>query len=156
MSKLRSRFLAPLMAAATLVTACGNNDRREVPPGSTASAAESTDTVAAGPAAEVVEVVIGRGLKRDGLVAEPADSFGVRDTIYAVVRSRGAGHIDLKAVWRYEDGQVVTENARSIDPEGDANTEFHVVKATPWPPGDYAVEILADGRSVDMKQFQIR
>ncbi len=156
MSKLRSRLCVSLLATTALAVACGDNDRAETAADTTAALTEATDTAAARTAPEVVQVSIGRTLDREGLIAEPADSFGVHDTVYAVVRSRGAGHLDLKAVWRYEDGQVVTESARSIEPKADANTEFHLVKAMPWPSGDYAVEILAEGRSVDMKQFRIR
>jgi hypothetical protein len=145
------------MATAVLV-ACGDREDTGTAADSTMPARTTADTVAARtPAApEVVAVTLGRGLDGNRRITQPADSFGVEDTVYAVVESRGAGHLDLKAVWRYEDGQVISDNARSIDPDGEAYTEFHVVKATPWPSGDYAVEILANGKSVDMQQFQIR
>lgn len=158
MSKLRSRIFVPLVATVLVAVACGDRKTAETATDTSTTAPGGADSVAAraATAPEVVEVTVGRELDRNRQVVQPADSFGIRDTVYAVVQSRGTGHLDLKAVWRYEDGQVISENARSIDPDGEAYTEFHMVKATPWPSGDYAVEILANGKSRDMQQFQIR
>ena len=79
------------------------------------------------------------------------------DTIYASVASDGAAEsVTLTARWTFEDGQVIDETQQTIAPAGPAASEFHVSKPDGWPAGRYQVEILADGRSVGTKQFEVR
>ena len=44
----------------------------------------------------------------------------------------------------------------TINPTGPSYTEFHIAKATGFPPGKYKVEIFADGTSAATKDFEIK
>jgi ABC-type oligopeptide transport system substrate-binding subunit len=90
-------------------------------------------------------------------VTTPSAVLGTSDTIYASVASDGSSpSVTLTAKWIYEDGQVVDETSQTIAPNGPAASEFHIAKPDGWPAGKYQVEILADGKSVGTKQFEIR
>jgi hypothetical protein len=114
--------------------------------------------VAAAPVAvlKVAGIETGKGLNPDKTIKDDAHDFGVRDTIYTSVKTEGAGTGKLAAKWTYNGGQPVNESTQDISPTGDAYHEFHIVKATAWPKGDYKVEILLDGVSAGTKDFTIK
>jgi hypothetical protein len=80
----------------------------------------------------------------------------VRDTVYVSVKTEGAGTGKLAAKFTFKDGQVVEESSQDIAPTGDAYSEFHIMKATPWPKGDYKVEITLDGVAAGSKDFTVK
>lgn len=105
----------------------------------------------------VTSVEVGNAVGADKRVTAPAGTLSPTDTIYASVASDGAApSVTLTARWTYEDGQVVDETTQTIAPSGPAASEFHISNPEGWPAGRYQVEILADGRSVGTKQFEVR
>ena len=62
----------------------------------------------------------------------------------------------LSARWTYEDGQLVSEGSETIAPTGPAATEFHIAKPDGWPPGNYRVEISANGSLAASKEFEVK
>src|SRR4029079_5697295 len=98
-------------------------------------------------ALKVDGVETGKGLNADKTIKDDAHDFGVRDTIYASVKTEGAGTGKLAAKWTDAAGETVKEETTDIAPTGDAYTEFHIQNTKPWPKGDYKVEILLDGVS---------
>jgi len=149
-----ARYLRPAVlcaAAILLVSACKKKDA-DVP-------ATTLDTTVPVPVAvvSVAEIDVGKGLNPDKTVKDETDDFGVRDTIYAVVKTTGTGTATpLAAKWTFQDGQVVNESSQSISPTGDAVHEFHIEKATAWPKGTYKVEIILNGASAGTKEFEIK
>jgi hypothetical protein len=140
--------ILPLVAAVA-VFACKKN---EAPP-------VDTGVAMAPPPAESLKVSgieTGKGLNADKTIKNDAHDFGVRDTIYTSVKTEGAGTGKIAAKWTYQDGKVVNESSQDISPTGDAYTEFHIVKATAWPKGDYKVEILLNGVSAGTKDFSVK
>jgi hypothetical protein len=107
-------------------------------------------------ALKVSGIETGKGLNADKTVKDDAHDFGVRDTIYVSVKTEGAGSGKLSAKFTFQDGQTVNESSQDIAPTGDANSEFHIQKATAWPKGDYKVEIMLDGVSAGTKDFTIK
>lgn len=107
-------------------------------------------------ALRVSGIETGKGLNADKTVKDDAHDFGVRDTVYVSVKTEGAGSGKLTAKFTFEDGQTVEETSQDIAPTGDAYTEFHIQKATPWPKGDYKVEVMLDGASAGTKDFTIK
>ena len=90
-------------------------------------------------------VTLGNALGADKRVATPAETFAPKDTIYAVVETTGTGHGKLRALWSFVKGEKtakVDETVIEIDPVAPAATEFHVVKPSGWPKGDYRVDIF--------------
>ncbi len=127
----------------------------------------TTDNVAAGTvdtagavataAFKVSDVKLGKSLNADKTIKDNADDFGVRDTIYASVKTQGsATGATLTARWTFQDGQVVEEQSQTINATGDAITEFHVMKATAWPKGTYKLSIMLNGAEVETEDFEIK
>lgn len=151
----RIAALALTIGLAGASSACGRDaevvDDRAAPPASEAAPATATLSVA--------DVDLARSVGPDMRVADAdeTDDFGPTDTIYASVETRGTGsNATLTARWTFEDGQVVDETSRTISPSGPAFTEFHISKPDGFPVGDYAVEILLNGTSVERSDFEVR
>jgi hypothetical protein len=143
----RATALAASLALALVASACGR-DRAEAP-------AERPAPPAAA-AVEVTDVELGTSVGSDRRIVDATDTFRSTDTIYVSVLTRGsAARSELTARFTYEDGQLVDESTQTISPTGSDATEFHVSKPDGWPAGDYEVEILLDGRSVEREEFKV-
>lgn len=126
--------------------------------GDDAGDTDMTDTPATQTAEDlrVVDVDLGTSVDADRGVMSPTDDFAATDTIYASVSTEGTGSgATLTARWTFEDGQVVDESSQSISPTGSANTEFHISMPGGLPAGEYEVEILLDGQSVETESFDV-
>ena len=133
------------------ISACS---KKEAPPADTAAVAApapAMDTVL-----KVTGVETGKGINSDKTVKDDAHDFGVRDTVYASVKTEGSGTGKLAAKWTYKNGQAVSESSQDITPTGAANHEFHIMKKSPWPKGDYRVVIRLNGDSVGTKDFTVK
>ena len=73
----------------------------------------------------------------------------------SVETSGTASSADLAARWTYEDGQEVDRTETTIAPTGPEHTEFHISKPDGWPEGDYQVEIMLNGRTVDTLDYEV-
>lgn len=115
---------------------------------------------AAPPAAapfRVTSIEIGNAIGDDKRVTTPTATLAPGDTIYASVASDGsAPSMKLTARWTFEDGQQVEESSQDIRPDGPAVSEFHIAMPGGWPVGRYQVEILAHGRPVGTREFEVR
>jgi hypothetical protein len=115
------------------------------------------DTGAAAITFRVTDVELGKKLEADKSIADATDDFGVRDTIYASVKTEGsATGATLVARWTFQDGAVVQEQSQTINATGDAITEFHIMKDTAWPAGNYKLTILLNGTEVETEDFEIK
>ena len=105
----------------------------------------------------VASVDLGKQLGADKRVVQAMTTFGVRDTIYASVATTGsATSAVLTAFWTFQTGQKVDSTATTIAPTGPAQTEFHIVKASPWPKGKYKVAIWLDGQVAGGQDFEVK
>lgn len=140
-----------LVAAA----ACGGGNRSE-------GIETATADTAAAPAPpskdlEIAAVMIGKRIGQNNLITEPTFQFAPQDTVYVSVGTTGApDSATLAAVWHFQSGKMVDSTARTIQPKGPENTEFHVANPKGWPVGTYKVTIYADGDSVDARTFAVR
>lgn len=142
------------VAAMALIVTTGCKKKEEAP---------AVDSVAAMPAPtpapaalHVTGVETGKGLNADKTIKDDAHDFGVRDTVYVSVKTEGAGTGKLGAKFTFQDGQTVNETSQDINAAGDAYSEFHIQKKTPWPKGDYKVLITLNGDSTGVKDFTIK
>lgn len=129
------------------------------PPPAPAARAESQPPAA--PPAQagfrVTSVEIGSAIGADKRITTPTSTLAPGDTIYASVASDGtAPSVTLTARWILEDGQVLDETGQSLTTEGPAVSEFHLGSEDGLPTGRYKVEILADGRLVGAREFEVR
>lgn len=105
----------------------------------------------------ILSMDLGKRLDADKKVVTPTAVFGTRDTIYVAIASDGsASSVTLRALWMFEDGQRVADDAQTLAPTGPAQTEFHIMKATPWPKGKYTVEVFSDTTSAGRKEFVVQ
>lgn len=152
-------FRAAALALFIPVVACGKKDEAYTEPGATATIPPAAPPATPAAAALVVEEIdVGKGLNADRTLKDETDDFGVRDTIYASVKTEGASAGSrLAAKWTFQDGQTVSEGSQNISPTGgETRHEFHIEKATPWPRGNYKLEILLDGVSAGTKDFSVK
>jgi hypothetical protein len=153
-SIVRFGYLA-LAGIAFMSGACSKKDKS--PPAETSTTTAPAPETPAQPVFMVLSVDVGRHLNADKKVAEPASTFGRRDTIYASVSSVGTTNdAKIAAKWTFQTGQVVDSSERTISPTGPANTEFHISKRTPWPAGKYRLEIFVNGTSNSVKEFEVK
>ena len=116
-----------------------------------------TSGAVATPAFKVADVNLGRSIDADKKIKDGTKEFGVRDTIYASVKTEGAATgANLTARWTFQDGQIVEEQTQTINATGDAITEFHMTKATAWPKGTYKLTILLNGAPVETEDFEVK
>ena len=143
--KLSSRLL---LACALLLALAACKKPAPAPP-----PAASTPTVVA---FRVTSIDLGKSVGADKRIAQPVTTFGPRDTIYASVVTEGAASAAvITARWSFQDGQLVNEMSESISPTGPAATEFHITKGSPWPAGNYAVEVSVNGAPSGRKDFTV-
>ena len=60
------------------------------------------------------------------------------------------------AHWKFEDGQTVAADTQAIAPTGPAQTEFHILSPSPWPVGQYTVEVFVDTTSAGTRTFSVQ
>jgi hypothetical protein len=151
-----TRILA--LALAIGAAACAKGDDAattdEVAGGTvdSATAANSNAT-----AFRVSDVEIGKSINEDKTIKDGTDDFGVRDTIYAAVKTSGtAANATLVARWTYQDNQVVEEQTQTLNATGDMITSFRLTKATAWPKGTYKLSVLLNGAEVETEDFEIK
>jgi hypothetical protein len=156
--KMNSRGLA-LMSAMALVLVAAGCKKKDAAIADTAAMGPLPDTTTpvAAPI-HVTDVSTGKGLTADKNLVTPTSDFGVRDTIYVLVKTDGASTSSkLDAKWTYNGKQTVKEDTQNIAPTGgEARNEFHIQKATAWPKGAYKVEITLDGTAAGSKDFTIK
>lgn len=105
----------------------------------------------------IASVDLGRQIGPDHRVVQMMTSFGLNDTIYASVATTGsASSAVLTARWTYQTGQTVDSTTTTIAPTGPAQTEFHIMKASPWPAGKYTVAIWLNGQPAGQKDFEVK
>ena len=137
--------LLPFLALA-LTLACS---KAEAPPAASPSA--PPPTLATAPL-KVTDVEVGRALDAEKRISDRTDTFKPTDTIYVSIATEGTSPgAKLAAHWTYKDGQLVKHDESTIAPTGTAATEFHIVKPSGWPLGDYKVEVTLDGASAGSK-----
>lgn len=125
--------------------------------GTQTSSTSGTETSPAAQGVQVARVELGTSLANDNTVANKTDSFLPNQTIYASIVTNGsAPSAELKTRFTYQDGQVVDESTRTIAPNGQAVTEFHVSKPDGFPVGKYKVEVFVNGTSAATKEFEVK
>jgi len=141
----------PALALALAALALGGCKRAEQPE------TTSTPPVSSPAAFRVTSVDVGSAIDAGKRVAAPGTEFAPNDTIYASIASEGAAdQVKLVARWTYEDGQLVSEDAQVIAPNGPAATEFHIAKASGFPEGKYKVEVTANGKLAGSREFEVK
>lgn len=103
-------------------------------------------------------MTLGNAVGADGKVAAPTTTFGAKDTIYAVIQSKTTNpNTVVTARWTYgTDHQLVKEDAQTLAGAGDNVTTLHISKPDGWPVGNYALDLMVDGKSVSTTPFTVK
>ena len=103
---------------------------------------------------KVSTIQTGKSLNSDNSVGAHTTRFRGQDTLYVAVLTEGPGAGTLTARWTYV-GRLVSEDSRTVSYGDSAATEFHIKNSSGFPPGDYAVEILLDGKPVETRNLRV-
>jgi hypothetical protein len=103
---------------------------------------------------KVATIQTGKSLNSDNSVGEHTTRFKRQDTLSVAVLTEGPGAGTLTARWTYV-GRLVSEDSRTVSYSDSAATEFHIKNSSGFPPGDYAVEILLDGKPVETRSLRV-
>ena len=113
-------------------------------------------TAACGPSEplQVVTVQTGKSLNSDHSVGTHAISFRPKDTMYVSVLTadRGAGTITVK--WSLY-GRVLHEVTRKVSYNGQAATDFRFQAADDFPVGDYTIDVILDGKTIETRRVKV-
>jgi len=96
----------------------------------------------------------GKSLNSDNSVGTLATRFRPEDTLFVSVLTKGPGAGKVAVKWTYS-GRLVSEDSRDVSYRDSAATEFHIKNSGGFPPGDYAVEVLIDGKSVATRPLKV-
>jgi hypothetical protein len=103
---------------------------------------------------KVKTIQTGRSLNSDNSVGLLTQRFRPDQTMYVAVLTDGPGKGTLTAKWTYA-GRPVSEDTKNVSYRDSAATEFHITNSSGFPPGEYAVEILLDGKSVEVRNLKV-
>ena len=150
--------VARSLAAAVLVAlaGCGGGSEAREDQGTETGTAAAADT-AVSKDLKVAAVMIGKHIGQGNLITEPTFQFAPKDTVYLSVSTTGKpDSATLSTKWRFQTGQVLDSSSRTIKPEGEDVTEFHLTSPKDWKVGTYSVTLYTDGDSVDSKAFVVK
>lgn len=149
-SSIRVTIVALCLMTAVGVTACQKKAAQ------TETSSDATTQTQSQPV-EVAHIDLGKGVGADNRVTDQSDAFTPGETVYATIVTNGsAPSAEIKTVWTYQDGQIVDESVRTIAPNGEAATEFHITKPAGLPIGKYKVEVFLNGASAGTKDFEVK
>ena len=116
----------------------------------------SIGVIACGPSEplNVVTIQTGTSLNTDHSVGRHTGTFRPKDTMYVSVLSagRGAGTITVK--WSFA-GRVIHQAARKVSYNDQAATDFRLQPGDELPLGDYRIEVLVDGKSIETRRVKV-
>ncbi len=152
--KINSRGVVTVAAMAVMLVTTGCKKKDAVVADTSAMMPPAPEAPAA---LHVTDVSTGKGLTADNDFRDGTSDFGVRDTIYVLVKTDGASKgSKLDAKWTYN-GKTVKQSSQNISPSGgEKKSEFHMQKASAWPKGNYKVEVMLDGAAAGSKDFTIK
>jgi hypothetical protein len=102
----------------------------------------------------VTTIQTGRSLNSDKSVGTHTTRFKPDDTMFASVLTDGPGAGSIGVRWRYS-GRLVSEETKEVSYRDHAATEFHIQNSSGFPPGEYTVEILVDGKSFATRTLRV-
>jgi hypothetical protein len=142
MRRVMKRYAVAAVVSLLFVTSACKKDAPPPPPPPPPPPTTAAPTVAP---VSVATVTLGSAIAEDKKVVEAKEAFGTKDTIYASVDTAGAGPAKLRALWSFVKGDKTTkvdETVLEIDAPGPTVNEFHIVKPSGWPKGEYKVDIF--------------
>jgi hypothetical protein len=102
----------------------------------------------------VTSIQLGRSLNADGTVSSFTTTFAPGDTVYISVATAGVGDGTISVRWMYG-GRVIDEPKKQVSYRIVASTDFRLLSAAGFPPGDYTAEVFLNGQSAGIRPFRV-
>jgi hypothetical protein len=102
----------------------------------------------------VVAIQTGKSLNTDHSVGRHATSFRPTDTMYVSVLSNGRGAGTITVKWSFA-GRLAHEVTKKVSYNDQAATDFRFQAADGFPVGDYSIEVIVDGKSIETRRVKV-
>jgi hypothetical protein len=103
---------------------------------------------------KVSSVQLGRSVNPDGSVNAHTTGFKPNDTIYASVITDGQGSGTIGVKWSYG-STPLSEETKKVSYDDHAATSFKIQSGDGFYAGQYKVEVLVDGKTIDTREFRV-
>ena len=102
----------------------------------------------------VAVIQTGKTLNSDHSVGTFASSFRPNDTMYVSLLTTGRGAGTMTVRWSFA-GRQIHEVTKNVSYNDQAATDFRFEAADGFPVGDYTIDILVDGKSIEKRRVKV-
>ena len=102
----------------------------------------------------VVGIQTGKSLNSDHSIGVHAASFHPNDTMYVSVLSNGRGKGTITVKWSLG-GQVLQTLTKKVSYNDQAATDFRFEAADGFPVGDYSIDVIVDGKTIETRRVKV-
>ena len=102
----------------------------------------------------VVGIQAGKSLNSDHSVGNHAASFHPNDTMYVSVLSVGRGAGTITVTWTFG-GRAIQTLTKKVSYNGQAATDFRFAAADEFPVGDYMIDVVVDGKTIESRRVKV-
>jgi hypothetical protein len=103
---------------------------------------------------KVVTIQTGKSLNTDHSVGVHAIAFHPKDTMYVSVLTVGRGAGTITVTWTFA-GRVIHEVAKKVSYNDQAATDFRFQAGDEFPLGDYTIDVIVDGKTIDTRRIKV-
>jgi len=102
----------------------------------------------------VVGIQTGKSLNSDHSIGTHAASFHPNDPMYVSVLSNGRGKGTITVTWTFA-GRELQKLTKKVSYNGQAATDFRFVAADGFPVGDYMIDVIVDGKTIESRRVKV-
>jgi hypothetical protein len=156
-----ARMLLPVTLATVSLVGCGGESSQKRAESAAADSAkrvaDSVKQAETTGKARLANVMIGKRVGPENLIAEPTFQFAPQETVYVSAALQGSpGQATLAARWLAQGPKVLDSTAQSVTTGAKTNALFRFAPPKGWKPGTYVVILYVNNDSADAKAFAVR
>jgi hypothetical protein len=156
-----ARMLLPVTFATLSLLGCsGESAQKQAETAAADSAARVADSVKRAETTgkpRLANVMIGKRVGPENLIAEPTFQFAPEETVYVSAALHGTpGQATLTARWLAQGPKVLDSTAQTVTAGAKANALVQFAPPKGWKPGTYVVILYLNGDSTNAKAFAVR
>jgi hypothetical protein len=156
-----ARMVLPVtLATVSLVGCSGGSNQQRAETAAADSAARVADSVKREQTTgkpRLGNVMIGKRVGPENLIAEPTFQFAPEETVYVSAALQGSpGQATLTARWLAQGPKVLDSTAQAVTVGAKGNALFRFAPPKGWKPGTYVVILYLNSDSADAKAFAVR
>ena len=103
---------------------------------------------------KVVTIQTGTSLNTDHSIGRHTGTFRPKDTMYVSVLSVGRGAGTITVTWSFG-GRLIHQVTRKVSYNDQAATDFRLQPGDELPLGDYTIEVLVDGKTIETRRVKV-